>query len=71
MTKRADVTTPERCRFCRFYMRQPYAERGQCRRYPPSQLNAGAGRSEGAFPIINYDDWCGEYAPRDAEDDRR
>lgn len=39
------------CSSCRWYVN----EECECRRYPPPN-------SDGAFPIVSANDWCGEYS---------
>jgi len=57
------------CRQCRFFRAaapQPAPEdrnSGECRRYPPSPPDLGA-RTGNDWPLVQPDDWCGEYQAR-------
>jgi len=54
------------CKECRFY--KQYSDvNGSCRRFPPIVTNGTQMR--GYFPIVEYDDWCGEFeAKLDADE---
>lgn len=58
------------CRTCRFWSLMPLedSERdyGVCRRSPPQFVEAGV--LNGAFPLIEATEWCGEY--QEWEDNR-
>lgn len=50
-----------RCETCRFWEdHQPFT--GRCHRYPPTPLRGGTGFG----PLTAADDWCGEWAAREA-----
>ena len=45
----------ENCESCRFWQERGFADRGQCRRYPPVNT----------WPMSRGSDWCGEYEPNE------
>ena len=54
-----------RCNSCRHYDRTAFggANYGHCRRYPPVAVEKQAnGLPRGVWPVVGYDDSCGEYA---------
>ena len=58
------------CNACRHYDTTAFgaANYGHCRRYPPVEVERQAnGLPRGIWPVVGYDDWCGEYAKPDAE----
>jgi hypothetical protein len=57
-----------RCDECRWW-NPPLSEEpsGECRRFPPTVEHTNETRSE--FPAANYDDWCGEFKPKDDPDE--
>lgn len=52
------MTNPngEKCESCLYF------RTGQCRRNPPEVYTDG-GIPNGAWPLVNETDWCGEWAP--------
>ena len=53
------------CNACRHYDRTAFgaANYGHCRRFPPATVEIQAtGLPRGTWPVVGYDDWCGEYA---------
>lgn len=57
----------ERCERCRFYLpREIDAERGLCRRFPPTiflqSAKAGKLLTQTQFPVMLPTGWCGEFA---------
>ena len=64
-----------RCDECRYF--EPtfnhqgrLTDRGECRRRPPAMvgLSSEAFIADGHFPLVNDNDWCGEFASKgDAE----
>ena len=55
------------CNSCRFYDATAFggANYGHCRRYPPVAVEKQAGGlPRGVWPVVGYDDSCGEYRPR-------
>lgn len=58
------------CNACRFFDRTAFgrANYGHCRRWPPVSVEQQAtGLPRGVWPVVGYDDWCGEYAPTDSD----
>ena len=52
-----------KCEDCRYFIRINYSELGKGNRYPPTVvLRTGGGES--IFPVIKYEDWCGEFKYR-------
>lgn len=47
------------CGNCGYAARSQRIDKVDCARYPPPQLD-GAGK--GIFPMMDTDDWCGEWA---------
>jgi hypothetical protein len=47
------------CKDCRWAQPAPRPGSFQCRRWPPVVLQARHG--EAVFPIVNADDYCGEF----------
>jgi hypothetical protein len=62
--KKKDVTDPETCASCRFFLcEEPKEDAGYCRRNPPAWV--GDEHSGGyTFPVLVSTDWCGEYKRR-------
>lgn len=60
-------TIPEdcmpKCSTCSFMQAEPGADAGYCRRFPPVVVAADGGEYS-AFPVIEHNDWCGEYRRR-------
>lgn len=57
----------DRCDGCAFYRTLPNttgrpAERGECRRSPPVFHPSGSG-TYGRWPIVEQQEWCGEFRP--------
>ena len=55
------------CNSCRFYDATAFgkANYGHCRRYPPIGVERQTGGlPRGIWPVVGYDDSCGEYRPR-------
>ena len=61
------------CCRCRFYDASEKAEDnvGLCRRYPPKPSGSlhvfpdeAGSRHIGAFPVVDMEDWCGEFNAR-------
>ncbi len=53
-----------RCNSCRHYDPTAFGEAnyGHCRRYPPVAVEKQAnGLPRGVWPVVGYDDSCGEY----------
>jgi hypothetical protein len=39
----------------------------ECRRYAPRRVHGvGAGESTTKFPTVRFDDWCGEFYPKES-----
>lgn len=65
----------EQCSNCRFYSLEDYEEDGinyeisygLCRRYPPKRIDG----TVSGFPVVEYDDWCGEYQKKFPENDNK
>jgi len=58
-------TAPEMkaCLTCRHYLNgYPGSAFAPCRRFPPVRESGNA-----KFPMVNYQELCGEWAPKDAE----
>lgn len=53
----------ERCENCRYAKLLGHIERLICRRYPPSIRVEGRSHDSYYFPIVNADEWCGEFEP--------
>ena len=54
------------CNACRHYDRTAFgtANYGHCRRYPPIAIETQpGGLPRGLWPVVGYDDSCGEYRP--------
>ncbi len=54
------------CNSCRHYDRTAFgtANYGHCRRYPPIAIETQpGGLPRGIWPVVGYDDSCGEYRP--------
>ena len=54
-----------RCNSCRHYDPTAFggANYGHCRRYPPAAVETRGGLPRGVWPVVGYDDSCGEYGP--------
>ena len=55
-----------RCNSCRHYDPTAFgrANYGHCRRFPPVAVEKQAnGLPRGVWPVVGYDDTCGEYRP--------
>ena len=60
------------CNACRHYDTTAFgaANYGHCRRLPPVMVERQAtGLPRGVWPVVGYDDRCGEYAEADAAAD--
>ena len=56
---------PGRCNSCRHYDASPFGRvnYGFCRRWPPMTVDlAQPGLPKGIWPVVAYDDLCGEHA---------
>jgi hypothetical protein len=51
------------CKTCAFYLVDPGADFGECRRFPPVMVQEGEGYTF-SFPVVNADDFCGEFKRR-------
>jgi hypothetical protein len=49
-----------RCDECKFYVRID-RNGGRCRRYPPTIYDGTHINSVGYQPLVDADDWCGEW----------
>lgn len=63
---------PNKCEDCRFWKvwnkKEGY---GACRRNPPMDtLDSipGMNRLEPVWPDTNFDNWCGEFKPKESEE---
>jgi hypothetical protein len=57
------------CSACRFYDRTAFGNvnYAECRRYPPTMVNEQVnGIPRAVWPVVGYDDFCGEYAAEEA-----
>lgn len=52
-----------KCETCAFIEREPGADAGYCRRYPPQVVATEEGEWS-AYPVIEIRDFCGEYRRR-------
>lgn len=52
-----------KCETCAFIEREPGSDAGYCRRYPPVVVVSEEGEYS-AFPVIEVQDFCGEYKRR-------
>ena len=53
------------CNACRHYDSEPFGavNYGFCRRFPPIEIDRQAnGLPRGIWPVVGYDDTCGEYS---------
>jgi hypothetical protein len=48
------------CGHCRFYQ----TSESECHRYAPSPAE---GDKKAYWPTVAFDDWCGEYMPREEQ----
>ncbi len=51
------------CDSCKFF-EQSSPEQGACRRMPPVPFPTGPGQVTSAFPTVQPQSWCGEWAVR-------
>lgn len=64
----------EKCENCKFYLTDDFEvdgityERdfGLCRRFPPKRID-----EESGFPMVEQDDWCGEYKNTDPQPNKK
>ena len=49
------------CKNCSFFLIEPKDTLGFCRRYPPTIINLGDDSFDSIFPIVDSDEWCGEF----------
>ena len=63
------MKTCETCKYCKTGLDYPHAEKGECRRFPPTKhgetINIGKSGKTYRFSFFLYvdlDDWCGEHA---------
>ena len=54
----------QRCKDCRWFLRYPSQDIGQCRRYSPTE------NTETGFLEVNVGDWCGEWADKNITPDQ-
>ena len=57
------------CSACRHYDTTAFgtANYGECRRYPPVAIERHAnGLPRGVWPVVGYDETCGEYAAKES-----
>lgn len=57
---RAIPQTVNACKDCRWAQAAPRPNSFKCRRNPPVVHQARPG--EALFPIVEHDDWCGEFS---------
>lgn len=50
-----------KCINCKFIELHPSEEIGLCRRYPPNLKSIHTAHTQ---PLVEFDDWCGEYKPK-------
>lgn len=57
-TKKKQPAPPPSCAQCQFYRISANGQNGDCLRFPPT-LNPNSGWQ---YPVVQNDDYCGEYA---------
>lgn len=64
MPRKKQVTDDSpKCGACEYFMGEPRADEGRCRRYPPSIILSGENL---VFlqPVVEVDGWCAEFRRR-------
>ena len=58
-------TENHKCQNCEYYQRRQGKQDGKCCKRPPQVVTSinvkGVGMPKTAWPIVQKDDWCGEF----------
>ena len=52
------------CGWCRFYVAEEGAARGECRRHAPQLIATPTGAVRSAWPVTPRTGWCGDWGTR-------